>query len=565
HKALLSKNLLQRRRDLFEQWYAQKRDGAWYSFAASFDLGRNRLRGKNQWKSLLSIVGTRSDPYFQLLRHMNEELGNQNSLPWVAQLHAIAAAQKLGQAAGMLKGGTRIAGALSVNGPAVVADTLTGNPARGISQVGQTLDAAKAFAAYQDAVRGLSHDTLINQAKAEKIAADYYAFAINPAAPPSSLNDGYGKLEALKKAVVSGTAAEDPIIWSVVGGPLRSVRYYADQQAACSLQAAWQSSVLWQTQSPASRNQLSDLLFGPKGLVWNFTNGPAAPFLRRDARAYAAVRVNGAGVSFDPDFITFLDNSLYHRRLLNVSQQRGDLERQQSRTQLKNQLDQAANQIANFEPEIATLAAARYQVTLTGLPSNVNRDARAFPYETVLNLKCASGNQVLKNYNFPGQLTFSYSPSVCGDTKLEIHLQNMKLLVHYGGPDGFIHFLSDFADGSHRFLPADFPQYQGALLNLGIKWIDLGYRFTDLRDPLQHLRKLIALKKELGEIKLEQSQLRARQSQAAQQGLQTKIDDLDSTPDFAGEVPAHAALCWPLPAPAPAISASEQSRVLIHQ
>ena len=140
-----------------------------------------------------------------------------------------------------------------------------------------------------------------------------------------------------------------------------------------------------------------------------------------------------------------------------------------------------------------------YSVTLIGLPTDANRDARIQPHATLLELQCAKETQMLINRNYPIKKIFNWSPENCGDLEFQIEVGNFTLTRRYNGYLAFPNFLQEFSTGQRTFHPSDFPESSAALKRLGIQSINVKYQLSGqqpvidvLRAPPGEVPKIIA-------------------------------------------------------------------------
>jgi type VI secretion system protein ImpL len=241
-----------------------------------------------------------------------------------------------------------------------------------------------------------------------------------------------------KTGIEGGRA--DGIFWSLFTGPVNFMWAYARTEAACAIQQQWEEKVLQEAQGIVDQ-QAMQYLVSQDGPVWKFAKGPAAPFLGWSPRTgyYSRVALGGS-IPFDAAFFSFLSKGAKARAPGQQKQNHG--------------------------------------VTIRGLPTDANPDARIKPQSTRLELQCDSGSQVLENLNFPITRKFAWSPETCGDVLLQIDVGDLVLTKKYDGPQGFPEFLEDFRGGRHTFSTRDFPAERQSLDRMGIKYIRVNYQFS---------------------------------------------------------------------------------------
>jgi type VI secretion system protein ImpL len=194
---------------------------------------------------------------------------------------------------------------------------------------------------------------------------------------------------------------------------------------------------------------LNEILFGADGTTTKFLKGPAQPFIGRSlSKGYYARQVQGLSIPFDPGFLSFLSRGAQSARPVR----------------------------------------ANYSITIEGLPTDANADARIQPQATRLELQCADQTQLLINRNYPIRKTFNWSPQNCGDVVFQIEVGSLVLSRRYTGALAFAKFLQDFSSGTHKFNPNDFPDMAGALNRLGIKYINVRYELSNHQGAIATLR-----------------------------------------------------------------------------
>lgn len=501
------------------------------------------MRGAAQWRAALPELASADNPYWrfndELLRQLaasqshDASEGRGNVVPAPAGVDA-ATSQPGGQAPTWLVAAREFAlwrSAASADLPSRGAlDVLRSLGSRSL-QSAVKADAGAAARSVEGPIRGARElrdyvkalDQLAQQleqgdAQATAVAADFLAYGNNPRVTKSVAADAMQALQAVRTRLrgaalseapgaAAGRASPDAFgagrfpIDQLLDAPWRALMQYADATAGCTLQQRWQSEVLWPLQTAGSRDEMLRQVYGPQGTLWNFVNGPAAPFLQRNAQIYRVVRREGQELPFTPAFLGALNGA---------ARRQAEQARQQVRTQQAQTSLQATEQrLEQARKALATAQQAHAVVSITALPSDVEPNGAQRVYSTRLSLPCASGVTQLDNLNLPQQRSLEWSPQSCNGTTLRIAIGDLLLERQYPGPLGFADFLAAFRDGTHAFTPGDFPLQAQALRGLGIAKIILHYRFDGADTVVNAARAL-------------------RQSQQEEQQLQDAVQRLQA-------------------------------------
>lgn len=446
------------RRGSFEAWYLSERINTWQSFAWSFPTGEQLLVNEPAWRDMLGRIDTSTSPYYMLFDRLRTEFANvpAERLPsWLLfsrefnDMRQAATAQgALGKAKGML-------GTLNNVGERVIKQSVSSQSFGPMSEFPQSIKGVQSFANFAKSFDLVAADVLGGEGKAYQVAADYFSFSVDPTVKASALQTVYDNLDAFRKASGFNTP-DDQVIWQLVGGPLEFLTGYILEQASCNVQKEWESNVLWRTQMAVSARETNEQLFGDKGSVWAFADGPAKPFLNQQAGGFAAAVKQGQRFPFQPGFIPFLNQSV-NTRVESV---------------VKAQLAEASmGKSANL--------------LITSRPVGVNPGAKAKPYAVNLSIQCAHEEITLDNFNMQITNSFDWSPDQCGDVTLQIRIDNLVLNRRYPGPMGMARFVEEFVDGERIFTPDDFPQAREQLDALNVTTINVRYDLVGQEALLQ--------------------------------------------------------------------------------
>lgn len=505
---------------VLETWYLSEKIKAWYVFLRNFDLGKNMLAGELEWKVFMEKITSDHSPYYALLARLDQEFdGSRDELQlpdWVRLARRLEAIRPAATKPGMLEKAGMVTGVINRTGGEMIRQALSGGPGKGKELFENQLNAAKTFQTYQAELEGVWKEAVLGQGRAYKIASDFHTFSLDPAVKASPLHAAHDALAAIKQLLGARDDFENRAVWALIEGPLRFSVEFVEEETACTLQKEWEAKVLYPTQGAASTSDLHDVLYGQKGAVWAFADGSAKPFILRDARAYHFIETLGARVPFTDLFLPFMNEALNRVVEQKVETKAVEIEQKQLKLESQKKMAGVEAALGALKGSIEQLKQAVTNVTIKGLPTGVNPDAKAAPYATVLTIECVGGARAIPNYNFPVSETFKWSPMTCGDVTLQIKLEDFTLVKRYPGGRGFARFLQDFYDGERSFAPVEFPQQQQRLELLGITAIRVRYEITGQEAILGQAKKLD---------QLEQEEIRRQEAKRALQAKQDKLEE----------------------------------------
>jgi type VI secretion system protein ImpL len=303
--------------------------------------------------------------------------------------------------------------------------------------------AAKAIKDYHAALASL---TPVAKSRTQAFQLALQVFSEDPVGGKSPFYLANDAAQRLKGAAIGG-GRTDEVFSSIVNGPLAFLWAYTRMESACSLQSQWEEKVLKEAQG-ATDPQTQQLLMSPEGPVWKFVDASLGPFQGwAPGRGYYSKSALGGSLTFEPAFVSFLAKG----------------------SKIKLQAAQPPKKQSNT-------------ITIKGLPTDANNEARIKPQSTRLELQCASGAQVIENLNFPVTKAFTWSPDSCADVTFQIDIGELVLSKQYPGPQGFPAFMKDFVGGRHTFYPNDFPREKAALERMGVRYIRANYQFSGMLD-----------------------------------------------------------------------------------
>jgi type VI secretion system protein ImpL len=455
-------------KESFMVFYQRNYLKAWVAFAAEFDYGKNKLRGRKEWLTAMESMITPSNPYFAVMRKIESEIEPifseglfkaRNELAYFAEIQEFS-----GDASGAdnskakkkaTKAALKVIGKLGGVGKLVAKGAKTGLKAKkkmGGKDQG-TLDeelevAAKAYKDYKDALKNLAFN-------GDAVKLSYgevtYSFA-NPdeiSAGDGAGSQAWGAITNLQR-VVGKPSTSTRVFWDLYSGPVRLAYQYMREEAACYLQSSWEDKVLAQLDG-VSKEKIGETLIGEAGILWNYVDNDAAPFLKKKLRkGYIPNRVKDHSMEWEPDFIQFVNDADSGRKIVS----------------------------------------GEFNVSLSALPTGINRSALISPYATFVDLHCAAGVQTLANYNYSASNEFKWSLENCGDTTLRIEVGEYSLRKQYTGQKGFSKFLLDFQDGRRIFNINEFPEFTTQLREKKVQAIDVNYEIKGQGPVIQMLKSV---------------------------------------------------------------------------
>ena len=371
--ALVDPLVLAGGKQAFINWYSSSCLEVWQAFSEYFPNGRLRLTGKAEFQDTVEQIAAGRGPYFLYLERITRELAPYQTgtdREWVSlsfrfketrqQAAAGAAASKTGA----------IVKAADKQLQRLMSKTGTKADTEDISQsLKDRFAAGTALSNYEKALSEISK-TVTNRKGAFIAASETFSNADNPNLPPEekprflTANEA---LQELKTALLTGEEGED-ILWNIIAGPQNFLWEYVCNETACYLNEQWEDKVLIEIEGINDREAINELVLGDKGLAKKIIEGDAAPFIDRSLKkGYYAKSVLGSKISFEGGFFTYLSRGV-----------------------------QAA------KPAAGTNAlASNYSITIKGMPTDVNKEARVKPHATRLEVECGDDISKLVNLNYP--------------------------------------------------------------------------------------------------------------------------------------------------------------------
>jgi len=540
------------RKVAFEAWYRDHRQEAWQHFMADFPSAEITLRGEIEWRTALGSITGAQSPYYRLIDRLNDEFKDipEKSLPeWLQFARNFARLREQARVAPVADGALKVIGAVNAVGGEAIKRGSNGKMQEGGQLIQNNLAAINALRKFLAAVDKVTAEVAEGPAKAYQVAADFHTFSRDQNVKASAVHSAAEALLELKRLVNRGHA-DDEAIWHLIEGPFKFVLAYTQQQASCQLQQEWDAKVQWPIQTATSMTEIVDQLYGQSGTVWAFVDGPAKPFLARDASRFHIVETFGFAMPFTANFLPMLNNAagkrveqLITQQKLENAKRKDELQAQKEQLEAKAAIAEADRVLAEVKQKNDALKAQTLQLTITGQPISVSPGAKSKPFGTTLKVQCNAGAHTLNNFNFPTTESLTWSAETCGEVSLQIKVGDLVLAKKYPGALGIIRFLQDFRDGQRQFHADEFPSSTAKLRELGISQIGLRYKFEGQEAILkvaQQLEQLTLHEKEARTSK--QRNLDALNAKA-QQHIEFKLAG-SSEPPMQVSLPDRIGTCW---------------------
>ena len=481
----------------FNQWYPTSYAKVWNDFTIAFPKGEYWLADKTAWQQIAGKITTDQGPYFSFLNTLSVQLatlGKDKDLPWYSLVQKLMAAKNRSAAGKSIKQIGAIAQATTKG------KSLLNKIERIKNKIGKTgrdapvetqMVAAKSYQAYRKALNDIAL-AAESRKVSYQLTVDY--FKDDPATSESPFFIAHKALKKIQNALEADHSAYQKIFWDLASGPLFFMRDYVNLETACYLNSLWEKDVLFEIQGIRDKTRVHELLFSPNGYAIKFIKGPAAPFLGRNLEKGIFARLSlGRRLPFKPDFLAYITQGIEmikHKQAIDLdSELNTSLKSGDDTEELLDLLFLRNNQIQPVQTQIQVSPsppivpppikfADKYAVSIEGLPTDVNADARIEPYATILSLRCGDRVTRLTNMNFPVKKIFTWVPSTCTDVTLKIKIGSQVLTKQYLGQLGFADFLKSFPGGKRTFSLNEFPEKTDLLKHQGVKYIRVGYRFT---------------------------------------------------------------------------------------
>ncbi|MEW6381893.1 MAG: type VI secretion protein IcmF/TssM N-terminal domain-containing protein [bacterium] len=455
--ALPDPMIMAEKKSAFEGWYHQAYMQAWYDFGLSFPHGAASLMTREERRQVATRMAAGTGPYQALLDTMARELEplsatEQATPPWLLLIYQYQTIreQAVRQDPARQKG---ILDKVADQGKKLMGSSLEKlqklekkvGSLREMTQEARSA-AARGYLEYANALAEVS-PALTSASLSCQVSAQVYTEE-----PALGKNPFFSAQRALTKirASAPGSDPASEMVWKLISGPVDYLWAFVDSETACYLQKQWEEEVLTEIEGICGWKKVQQLILGPDGFVQKFVKGKLEPFIiRSQGRGYCARKVLDRQIPFADSFFSFL----------------------------------------NKGTAVVKTVEGNYAVSIRGLPTDANPEAKIKPHATRLELFCESGLQSIVNLNYPIAKTFNWSPESCGEVTFQIDVADFTLTRKYTGDHAFARFLQDFRGGERTFSAREFPEQKAMLDRLGIKYIRARYQFSGQYQSIMALQQ----------------------------------------------------------------------------
>jgi type VI secretion system protein ImpL len=503
----------------FEKGYQLQREVEWRKFLLGFDEGKNLLKTAEAWQQTLSSFGASNSPYSMLADRVLQEYPNTASIDdrpaWVSSIEFIQTLREsalnksyIGDIAGKLK----VLGAISK----------LNNSNQGVQEkdISESRTLYKTFLEASDKVLT---NALSSPGNAAGLAIDFSGLGIDPSYKSSAMRDAVDALQRLKDHIGVKSQPWNAPAWVVLEGPLKTTVAYTYNQAACSVQSAWNSNVIYPTKLVTTEAEMFQKTFGEQGTLWAYIDKTAKPFLTISASNFINTVVDGWSIDWDDNFIPFLNSAASDKRTRDTAIKKAELEDKLADTRDEARIKEIVGRIQDIESNQTKFSQTNFSIQINALPVQANSMAKSLPFGAAITLSCASSQQRLTQLNFSVSQTFNWKLNSCGDTELQIFVGNQTLTKLWPGEFGFSQFLSTFKTGKKTFLTKNFPEQSQSLEQLGIEKIDVFFKLSGASSFVQAAKQYQEEAIELASIKAAKAKLEKAVSDRQIKKLATEL------------------------------------------
>ena len=481
--------------ETFIIWYRNSRLKAWTSFLSEFQNGQELLDGRSEWDRTLANLGTSNGPFVRVMDRIVKDFSevkdheiSKTPPGWIEFARDYPTISDLSRESSGLIGSTlKTVKVLKESSKEIVEEVaVTKSIAAGGKVVQNHLDTAKAYGEYTAIIDKVIEEGNDGMTQAAMLAHNYFAFGTDPEVEKSLIAEAVESYSDFQKTL--NYPKDIDVLFPVIKGPLDFAFTYANSQAACDVQAAWEDKVLTPIREAGANEALAKLIYGEDGLLWTFAKHDASAYLDRDKDSnYVIVEKSGYEAPISLILPTVLNSGIKFFKQRDSAKDAAVAELKNQTTALTNlvsdlndKIDNNKKVIQDLTKTISELTGKSYVFDITAQPISVNSEAVHFPFKMTTQFQCSDSTQILENYNFPSKKTVNWSRKSCGDVILKIYFPDYMIEKAYKGNTGVSDFLNDFSDGEKIFSVEEFPLQKSLLTKDKITTISVAYTFAGL-------------------------------------------------------------------------------------
>ena len=428
----------------FWRWYDERFYYRWRNFALSFNDAEKFLDSSLNNQSTLYSMASDRNPYFNFIHTMAEEFKAYKSVnktpPWTElvieldKVMSIATNIRNSKDSLLSKVGSEKDKLIAKAEEKVNKDTEI-----------KRIKSATILNKYIEDLTKLS--VVVDKKKSQILISDFFSDDADKKAPSPSYSECQNHYQQFKHSNQKYINSE--FIYKLVAGPKNYIINYSIEHMNGVLNRQWENMVLGFIPHSNSNDLLMSLFDKERGLVWKYVQEQLKPFVTLNQYGYNVKKVSGFKLDINPSFLRYINSGI---NLLNI-----------------------------YKPQ--------YDISITTLPFDTNKEAKLEANSVSLHLKCAKKDYILENDNYKLTKNFSWVPSECGDTVLTFRFNKFNVKKTYKGENGFLYFLQDFKDGTKSFTSKDFDEIDAELNVQKIKWIKVSYNIKGKGNILKLLDK----------------------------------------------------------------------------
>lgn len=435
----LEKNLEQ-----FWKWYDERFYYRWRNFALSFKDAQNYMDSNIDNQTTLYSMASDINPYFTFIQTMAKELSAYKSIgktpPWSELVLEIDRVMSI--ATTMRNSKDSFISKVTKEKDKLVANT---EKKINIDTDAKHIKSASLLNKYIEDLTKLS--IVVDKKKSQTLVNDFFNDSPENKSPSPSYAECQNHYAQFKHS--NNYYANSEFIYNLMEGPKNYIIDYSIRSMDSILNTEWEKIVLGTLPASTDRDLIMSLFDEQKGLVWKYLKEVLQPFVTLNQYGYNAKVVSGFKLDITSSFLHYINSGI---DLVNI-----------------------------YKPN--------YDVTITTLPFDTNKGAKVEANFVTIHLRCAKEDFILENDNYKLSKQFNWSATTCGDTTLKFGFSDFEVQKTYSGESGFLYFLKDLKDGSHKFTPKDFDENTPQLKDNSIKWIELNYDISGSADMIKLLDK----------------------------------------------------------------------------